>query len=237
MFLSVLPGLLLAIAIAFVLRRDQPRPPTAQQDQTGFMEAIGQLLAIRNMRVALAVAAMFTAWLVLQNTFLSVYLTQEKLLDPKTAGEVIAMGGVAGIIGGIGLPFLSDRIGRKPVIIGACLAGMGCPIALLLLPGDPILLGTAILLGWLPLGIAPLYCATVPTESVSPALAATAVGLTMGTAEFFGGVVLPPLAGSLADHFGLHSVFLICIALALCAAIVAMFLQETAPRIAASVER
>lgn len=240
MLLSIAPGLLLALGIAFVLKRDPPRvalPVKSTEGQSDFLAAIGQLLAVRNMRVALAVAAMFTAWLVLQNTFLAVYLTQDKLLDPKTAGSVIAMGGVAGIIGGIGLPFLSDRIGRKPVMIGACFAGMGCPIALLVLPGDPLLLGAAILLGWLPLGIAPLYCATVPTESVSPALAATAVGLTMGTAEFFGGVLLPPIAGALADGFGLQSVFIICIALALGAAMVAMFLKETAPRIAAQAEQ
>ncbi len=238
MFLSILPGLLLAVLMALVLRRDVPRGSSAATEEPasgahaggdGFVQALRQLLAIRNMRVALAVAAMFTAWLVLQNTFLAVFLTQEKGLDPATAGSVIAMGGFAGIVGGIGLPFLSDRIGRKPVMAGAALAGIACPVALLLLPGEPVLLGAAILIGWLPLGIAPLYCATVPTESVPPALAASAVGLEMGVAEFFGGVVVPPIAGRLADGFGLAAVFYICVALALCAAIVALFLKETAP--------
>ena len=92
------------------------------------------------------------------------------------------------------------------------------------------MLGAAILLGWLPIGIAPLYCATVPTESVPPVLATSAVGLAMGFAELFGGVVVPPIAGSVADQFGLQAVFYICIALALGAAVVALLLQETAPR-------
>ncbi len=230
LLLSILPGLLLAAALYFLIKPDPRTPPPVHVESANVLAALAQLLRIPNMRVALAVAATFTAWLVLQNTFLTVFLTQEKGLNPTIAGQVISMGGLAGIIGGIGLPFLSDRIGRKPVMVGAAFAGIFCPIALLLLPGDPVLLGGAILLGWIPLGIAPLFCATVPTESVNPALATTAVGLSMGTAELFGGVILPPVAGAVADSFGLTSVFLICIALALAACIAAMFLKETAPR-------
>ncbi len=230
LFLSVLPGLLLALAMVFMIKPDPKERPAQHHDAPGhFLSALVHLLRVPNMRVALAVAASFTAWLVLQNTFLTVFLTQEKGLSPAMAGTVISMGGIAGIVGGIGLPFLSDRIGRKPVMVGAALAGIVCPIALLLLPGDPVLLGTAILLGWIPIGIAPLFCATVPSESVSPALATTAVGLSMGTAELFGGVVVPPIAGAAADQFGLSSVFVICIGLALAACFFALFLKETAP--------
>lgn len=230
LLLSLVPGLVLALLLWLFLQRDPPRPAAADRPKVGLGEAMVQLVSIRNMRVALAIAGMITAWLVLQNTFLAVFLTQVKGLAPVTAGSVIAMGGIAGITGGIALPFLSDRIGRKPVLVGGSLAGIACPIALLLLPGDPMLLGAAVLVGWLPIGIAPLYCATVPTESVPPLLASSAVGLAMGFAELFGGVVLPPIAGTVADQFGLQAVFYICIALALGAATVALLLQETAPR-------
>jgi sugar phosphate permease len=72
----------------------------------------------------------------------------------------------------------------------------------------------------------------VPAESVSPALVTTAVGLSMGTAELVGGVILPPIAGQVADSYGLAAVFWICAALALVAALAALFLKETAPRVA-----
>ena len=229
LLLSLIPGLLLATGIALVLQPDAAKLKVQAERQGTLGAALGELLRIRNMRVALTIAALITAWLVLQNTFLAVFLTQTKGLTPATAGSVIAMGGFAGIIGGIGLPWLSDRIGRRPVMIGAALAGSLCPIALLLLPADPLLLGAAILIGWIPLGIAPLYCGTIPTESVSPALASTAVGLTMGAAELFGGVILPPVAGFVADGFGLGSVFVICAGLAVAAALAALLLRETAP--------
>ena len=110
------------------------------------------------------------------------------------------------------------------------LAAMAGPLALLMLPPDTTALSLAMLLGWMPLGIAPLYCATVPTESVSPAMATTAVGLSMGFAELFGGVVMPPIGGRVADALGLQAVFYICIGLALLSALAALFLTETAPR-------
>jgi MFS family permease len=232
MFLSILPGLLLALLLVVFMRPDPKAPPKETAAQANFVEALATLLRIPNMRVALAIAAAITAWLVLQNTFLTLFLTQDKGLSPTTAGWVVSMGGIAGIVGGVGLPFLSDRVGRKPVLLWGALACVGAPLALLLLPGDPPLLAGAILIGWLPLGVAPLYCATVPAESVSPALVSTAVGLSMGTAELVGGVILPPIAGQVADIYGLSSVFCICAAVALVSALAALFIEVTAPRVA-----
>jgi MFS family permease len=227
-YLSALPGLGLALAIAWLMRPEPAR--TIERPKTPPLGAsLATLFKIRNMRVALSVAVLFTAWLVLQNTFLAVYLTSTKGLDPMTMGKVISMGGIAGVIGGTLLPYLSDRIGRRPVVIGACLAGILAPALLLLLPGDPLLLGGAVLLGWLPLGIAPLYCATIPTESVPSGLSTSAVGLSMGMAELLGGVAAPLLAGLAADAWGLQAVFWICMALALSAAAVGVLLKETAP--------
>jgi ACS family hexuronate transporter-like MFS transporter len=230
MFLSIVPGLVLALLLALFMRPDRRTAAAETGRQDSAWVALIGLLRVPNMRIALAIAGCITAWLVLQNTFLTLFLTQVKGLAPTTAGWVISMGGIAGIVGGIGLPFLSDRVGRKPVMLWASLACVGAPLALLLLPSDPTLLAGAILIGWLPLGIAPLYCATVPAESVSPALATTAVGLSMGTAELVGGVILPPIAGAVADHYGLSAVFWICAGLAVLAAIAALFLRETAPR-------
>jgi MFS family permease len=142
---------------------------------------------------------------------------------------VIGMGGWGAFVGGILFPTISDRIGRKPVLLLGSLAAVIGPIAMLTLPANPVLLAVGVLVGWMPLGIAPLYCATVPSESVRPGLVTTAVGLSMGFAELFGGVIVPPIAGRAADAFGLEAIFFICIGLALVAAFAAVVLKETAP--------
>jgi len=234
MFLSIIPGLIVAVLMLVVLRRDAPRPEQAAQ-RNPFAD-FAALLRIRNMRLALAIAGLITGWLVLESTFLTRFLTEIKGLTPVGAGAVISWGGIGAFAGGIAFPALSDWIGRKAVLVLGSIAAMAGPFALIALPADPLALSLAMGLGWMPLGIAPLYCATVPTESVRPALAATAVGMSMGFAELFGGVVMPPIGGYAADALGLQAIFYICIALALVSALAALFLHETAPRIVAPQE-
>lgn len=227
-FLSGVPGLLLALGIALTIR-DTPKP-MAREDSLPLFATIATLLRIRNMRIAVALAAVYSAWVMVQNVFLPVYLTQAKALPATTMGVVLGMCGLAGVAGGILLPGLSDRIGRRPVCAIACFASIGTPIALMLIPaGSAMPLALAILIGWIPIGIAPLYCAVIPSESVPPAMVTSAIGLAMGTAELLGGVVAPFAAGSAADAFGLAAPLWLCLGFAIISGLLALMLDETAP--------
>lgn len=230
MFLSIIPGLIVAAMMVFLVGRDAPRASAGPRPRRNPFTDFAMLLKIGNMRISLAIAGLITAWLVVESTFLVLFLTQVKGMEAVDAGAVVSYGGIGAFAGGLLFPFLSDWVGRKPILLFGSLAAMLGPLAMIMLPADPLALSLAMLLGWMPLGIAPLYCATVPTESVNPAMAATAVGLSMGFAELFGGFVVPPFAGWAADAFGLQAVFYICMGLALLSAFAALFLKETAPR-------
>ncbi len=60
---------------------------------------------------------------------------------------------------------------------------------------------------------------------------ASALGICMGTGELLGGVLSPLIAGYAADSVGLQAPLWIMSAFALIAAVVALGLRETAPRI------
>jgi predicted MFS family arabinose efflux permease len=149
-------------------------------------------------------------------------------------GWVLSMGGLAGVVGGLLLPLISDRVGRVPVCAAACFAGMVAPLMLLLLPGQPVALAMTILLGWIVIGIAPLYCAVIPSESAPDELTTVAIGLSMAAAELIGGVVIPYLCGRAADAWGLAACMVICVLLAFAAGCASLFLVETAPRLRAA---
>lgn len=230
-FLSALPGVLLAVALFFVMRRDPPRAVVSKGEAPTLPlgQSIALLWKVRNVRLAFLIAGLFSAWLMVQNVFLPVYLTQVKGLAPATMGWVIGAGGIAGVAGGLTLPALSDRIGRKPVITTACFLGIVAPLAILALPPSPLALGGAVLLGWLVLGIAPLYCGVIPSESAPAGLVTTAIGLCMGAGELIGGVIAPAVAGRAADAFGLAAPLWICVGLAVVTGLLCLLLEESAP--------
>lgn len=187
------------------------------------------LLRIRNIRLSVTIAGLFAAWATIQNVFLPVYLVQERGMSPTTMGWVVAAGGLAGLLGGFGVPALSDFVGRKPVMVACGFLMLFAPLAVLWLPAHPIAMSIAVLLGWLVMGMSPMYIGVIPTESAPPQLAASAIGLATAVGEIFGGVLAPAGAGSLADHFGLAAPFYICLALAVTCAITTCFLKESAP--------
>ena len=128
------------------------------------------------------------------------------------------------------MPGLSDRIGRKPVMVAFCAIGATVPLAALYVHGPVWVLGLIVFAGWAASGAFPLFMATVPFESIPPRYLGSAVGLTMGFGEATGGVLGPGMAGRVADRFGLSAVMLLMAACALAGAAIALFVRETAPK-------
>ena len=90
-------------------------------------------------------------------------------------------------------------------------------------------LAVPLFIGWLASGTLPLFMATIPSESISRTQLATAMALVMGVGEIVGGAAMPVVAGMLADTHGLVVVLLLQAGLAGLAAILSLFLIETAP--------
>ena len=107
------------------------------------------------------------------------------------------------------------------------------PAALLWFDGSVTLLTALMFVSWMGLGTFPLFMGVIPTETVGRAQAATAMGLVVMIGELTGGVFGPPLAGRLADSYGLEVALYIQGALAIGAGLAALFVRETNPSVLA----
>jgi MFS family permease len=103
------------------------------------------------------------------------------------------------------LPALSDRVGRKPVLLLMAALSAIVPLAFLVpvLYEYPLLLAGIVFAANTGQGIASLIMVLIPTESVPPQLRATSIGLTTLVGEIMGATGAPLLAGALAEKHGL----------------------------------
>ncbi len=94
--------------------------------------------------------------------------------------------GVSALGGSFILPGLSDRIGRKPVMVVGSLLGIGVPLAALYWTGSIWGLGALLSIFWLASGTFPIFMATIPSETISARYVATTSGLVQGMGEIIG---------------------------------------------------
>jgi MFS family permease len=233
-YLAGLPGLILAIFIWKFVR--EPRTH-AVATIAGTSGAVAQpqtmrlvdMFKFRNMWICIAMSIFMVPWMILAWVFMPLYYVNLRHFSFDDASRLMSVLGVSAALFGFLVPALSDRIGRKPVMIGFSLIGALCPLAALYYSGSLVALGTLLFIGWSASGVLPLFMGTIPSETIPARYIATSLGIVMGLGELVGGVLLPPAAGWLGDRYSLQAPLLIEAGCAVVAALLAMFLIETAP--------
>jgi MFS transporter, ACS family, hexuronate transporter len=227
-FLAGAPGLLAAL-LMWRYVREQPRverDPAQPQEKLTLVAAFAE----RNVLICAVMGVLLVSYLVICWAFMPLYLTQVRGYDPQTAGWLMGTLGVSATIGAFLISGLSDRLGRRPLMIVMPLIGVVLPIGALYWTGSAWALAAMFFVGWGLNGIFPLFMATIPSESVDPKHQATVLGLCMGTGEALGGVLAPSIAGMAADRVGLTAPLWIMLGLTVLSALLALGLRETAPR-------
>jgi predicted MFS family arabinose efflux permease len=231
-FIAGIPGLILAVLIWKFI--DEP-PPAPVADPAPVRASLfpADLLKHRNIWLCALVSVGAVGSIVVGSIFMPLYLDGPRGYDDLTWSNIMAIVGVCPAVGAIVIALLSDRIGRKlPLIVFAYLMTLA-PAALLWFDGPVAALTVLMFVSWMGLGTFPLFMGVIPTETVGRAQAATAMGLVVMVGELTGGVFGPPIAGRLADTYGLDVALYIQGALALFAGTAALFLRETNPRVLA----
>ncbi len=230
-FLAGVPGLVMAVLIArYVHEPERKAQPAARGARARDVMSYLSLLRYRNMLLCVLMSVFMVAWMVLGWAFLPLFYLKARQLSADEMKVLMSLLGLSAAFFSFIVPGLSDRLGRRPVVVVFNLIGVVVPLAALYFHGSLYLLGALIFLGWAASGTFPLFMATIPSETIPARYVATAVGLAVGIGEILGGVSAPAVAGSAADRYGLRAPLLIQTGCALAGALLALALKETAPK-------
>jgi len=230
-FLAGIPGILAALLMWKLIHEPAARPDTPPREAAGAAMTWREALAERNVLICAVMGVLLVSYLVVCWAFMPLFLTRVRGYDAQTMGWLMGTLGISATVGAFLVSGLSDRIGRRPLMIAMPLIGVILPLGAMYFDGSVWVLAAIFFVGWGLNGIFPLFMATVPSESVDRRHIATVLGVCMGTGEVIGGVLSPSIAGFAADLAGLQAPLWIMLGLAVAAGLLALGLRETAPRI------
>jgi ACS family hexuronate transporter-like MFS transporter len=229
-FLAGIPGIAAAL-LMWRLVREPEAPPAPPRGVAVSAMTWREAFAERNVLICAVMGVLLVSYLVVCWAFMPLFLTQVRGYDAQTMGWLMGTLGISATVGAFLISGLSDRIGRRPLMIAMPLIGVILPLGAMYFDGSVWVLAVIFFVGWGLTGIFPLFMATVPSESVDRRHIATVLGVCMGTGEIVGGVLSPSIAGYAADLAGLSAPLWIMLGLAVAAGLLALGLRETAPRI------
>ena len=203
--LFVLPGIALAYAVwrlfaPAAVKATDALPRSNLRDWRA-------VLGYRNVLLGSALMLCWLTCLITTSAFLPNYLIDYLRLPFAQMSGVMSAIGLGSAVGTLILPWLSDATGRKPIMVAST---VGALVFLVMLAGTGALPHK---LFWMlfmvhvfnnaliTLTVGPLCSETVP-----PALMATASGVVIAVGELFGGGLTPIVVGQIAQRIGIDHV-------------------------------
>ena len=214
----LIPGLGILVAFAIPLRRALPSMERREVQRARIRELPSSL--VRLWFVIVLSSSCSTAFA----TFLAVLVT-ERGGSALAGGAAISVFLLTGALAGFLAGNLSDRFGRKRVILTALV--LATPFYLLFLYG-PISAALAFIAAAGIFGLSSVPVGVVAAQECLPGRTGLVSGLVMGLAWGVGGLALTPI-GWLADRFGLVAVMTVVAFLPLAAAALMASYSEPLP--------
>ncbi|GEO25230.1 MFS transporter [Alicyclobacillus acidoterrestris] len=230
-YLLAIPALILAAIVAKYMRE----PKISKQDTEFSHKRLTWaeykiIFQNRNTWLCLICSIGFITWLITFTTFAPILMTEVDKISPTQMSWAMSAFGFGSWIWGFIVPFISDRIGRKPSLIIAGLLATLAPLVLAEVHVGVVPIMILLFVLAIGQGYSPVVMSIIPSESVPAVFAASTIGLMMMIGEIFGGTTVPTIAGIAADHYGLTAPMWISAAGSFLVFLVGFGIRETAPR-------
>lgn len=231
-FVMVTPfGLLVTLAAYFIIR-----PPAKlahvehstihDESNHKWLDLFGYKNVIHNMIGMLC----WLMCLTVTTAFLPNYLMDYLHLSLISMGFVLSAIGFGATLGALVMPALSDRLGRKPVMIVSTIGAFLSLFLFMRSGAQPDRLFTFLLLtNFFNFALITLTVGPVSAESVPAKLMAAASGLVVCVGEWFGGGVAPVITGFVAQNYGIQHILYLALGGLAIGFVNCCLLKETAP--------
>lgn len=190
---------------------------------------IRQILCNRNVLLCIVggVGSLLACWCIY--VYAPSMLLEAQCYSDSTMSLIMTMMGLFMATWMLFLPYLSNKYGRKPIMVCFSLLGAVALLALAFCPAKLMFVLLFILFGGCCSVISMFFMAIIPVDSVSPGESATAVALINAASELLGASAGPLIAGVIADHWGMRYGMLLAAAAMAVTALAAAFLRKQDP--------
>lgn len=202
---SVIPALVTAIIIWIALR-GVPKGDEVISSFREYVGPIGKLLRQRSLVGVLTIASLRNLGVSATVIFLPIYLREDLEYSITKVAIYLSLSQVAGIVAQPAMGILSDKFGRKAVLVPSLLIFGVLLFALSYAQSELWLIIIIIALGAFLYSLHALFLATAADLS-GENLQATTASLTYGV-TFISSTVSPLVAGLIADQFSVSYVFI-----------------------------
>jgi predicted MFS family arabinose efflux permease len=228
--LFVIPGLIIAwLTWRIIPPKRSTRNSPGRTPQNSFADW-RTVIRYRNIRLLMAGMLCWLTCLITTSAFLPSYLLSHLGLDTDRMGMVMSAIGFGAMTGTIVLSALSDRIGRKPVMVMSSIGALIC-LTLLSSTGASVdrLFWCLFAVHFFNNALITMTVGPIAAETVPPRLMATASGVVIATGELLGGGLAPILGGRVAERFGIEHILRLPILMMTIGVLLCFALRETRP--------
>jgi len=223
-----IPGLIVAALMWMVIREPVTIAPADGVKAT--RAPLKSLFKHRNVGLGMVTLLCAMAGVFVISAMMPLYLIGNLKLDPQQMGLVFSAVGFGGFLGQLGMPALSDKLGRKTVVMLCFALAAVFLYAFQQTGANPTLLFGLLFCACLfNFGALAVIAGPVAAEAAPVGLIASVAGMVIGVGEIFGGGVAPSIAGFIAVNYGLQHTLTFAFGALLVGLLLSFTLLETAP--------